>query len=155
MLKQLVRLNIEADGRYATDQELQFLEDYLQSVDKRISSYKKIRDAEKEIMEQTKAQLDSEHPNLFSRGSQDLSAIWQRDMDIVLRCSAAAMLLNDLDWLRESVLLWQRTIVNANKTRQISQLTYQVLLQIVKQFITEEEAELMMPALQLDQSILS
>ncbi len=155
MLKQLSHLSVEADGRYATDQELQFLKNYLQSLDQRISSYEKIRDAEEDIMDRTKAQIDSQNPNLFSRDSQDLSSVWRRDVGIILRCSAAAMLINDLDRLREGLLLWQRTIVNANKTLHISQVTYDVIPEIIKQYLSAEEAELMMPVLQLDQSILS
>ena len=155
MLKQLSHLSVEADGRYATDQELQFLKNYLQSVDQRISSYEKIRDAAEEIMDQAKAQIDSQKPNLFNRDSQDLSSIWRRDVDIILRCSAAAMLINDLDRLREGLLLWHRTIVNANKTLPISQITYDVIPEIIQQHLTAEEAELMMPVVQLDQSVLS
>ena len=155
MLKQLSHLNIEADGRYATDQELQFLKNYLQSVDQRISAYEKIRDAEEEIIDQTKAQMDSQNPNLFNRDSRDLSSIWRRDVSIVLRYSAAAMLINDLDRLREGLLLWHRTIVNANKTLNISLATYDLLLESIKQHLTTEEAELITPVLQLDQSILS
>ena len=155
MLKQLYHLNVEADGRYATDQELQFLKNFLQSVEQRMSAYEKIRDAEEEIMDRTKAQIDAKNPNLFNRYSQDLSSIWRRDVGIILRYSAAAMLINDLDRLREGLLLWHRTIVNANKTLPISQATYDVISEIIKQFLTAEEAELMMPVLQLDQSILS
>ena len=155
MLKQLARLSLEADGRYATEQELQFLKNYLQSVDRRINVYEKIRDAEEEIIDRTKAKMDSQNPNLFKRGSRDLSSIWRRDVINVLRCSVAAMLIDDLDWLRDSLLLWHRTIVNANKTQNISQATYKVMPEIMRQYLTPEEVELIMPVLQLDQSILS
>ncbi|ELS00377.1 Phycobilisome protein [Xenococcus sp. PCC 7305] len=155
MLKQLDRLNVEADSRYASEQELQFLKIYLGSVDQRISAYKKICDSEDKILDQTKAQLDAKNPNLFNSGSKDHSEIWRRDISIVLRCSAAAMLINDLDYLRENLLLWHRTIVNANKMVHISRATYEVLPGIIKQFLTPDEAELMMPIIQLDKSILS
>lgn len=154
MLKQLAHLSAETDGRYATEQELQFLKNYLQSLDQRISTYEKIRDAEAEIMDQTKAQIDSKNPNLFSRDSQDLSSIWRRDVSNILRGSAAAMLINDLDWLRDNLLLWHRTIVNANKTTQISQLTYDVLPEILNRYLTAKELKLVMPVLLLNQSIL-
>ena len=155
MLKQLARLSLEADGCYATERELQFLKNYLQSIDQRISAYEKIRDAEEEIIAQTKAKMNSQNPNLFIRGSRDLSSIWQRDVINILRCSLAAMLIDDLDWLRDSLLLWHRTIVNAHKTQHISQVTYEVIPGIIRQYLTAEEAELIMPVLQLDQSILS
>ena len=155
MLKQLARLNVEADGRYATDQELQFLKNYLQSVEQRISSYEKIRDAEEEIMDQVETKMRSIDPKLFFRGSQDLTAVCKRDRKITLRYSAAAMLINDLDRLREGYLLWQRTIMCAFKDERPTEVHYEVLPEIIKQFLTAEEAELMMPVLQLDQSILS
>ncbi len=98
--------------------------------------------------------MDSQNPNLFKRGSRDLSSIWRRDVINVLRCSVAAMLIDDLDWLRDSLLLWHRTIVNANKTQHISQATYKVMPEIMRQYLTPEELELIMPILQLDRSIL-
>jgi len=155
MLKQLVRLNIEADGRYATEQELKFLKDYLESAEERISAYQKIRDAEEEIMEQVEAKMRATDPELFLRGSQDLTAVCKRDRKHTLRCSAAAMLINDLDRLRENFLLWQRTIVHAFKDERPTQVHYEVLPEVIKQHLTPEEAKLMMPVLQLDQSILS
>ncbi len=155
MLKQLARLSVEADGRYATDQELQFLKNYLQSVDQRITSYEKIRDAEEEILDQVETKMRSIDPNLFSRDSQDLTSVCKRDRKHTLRCSAAAMLINDLDRLREGLLLWQRTIMLAFKDEHPSKVHYEVLPEIMKQHLTAEEVELIMPFLQLDQSVLS
>ena len=155
MLKQTKNLIIEADGRYATDQELQFIKDYLDSVEIRISTYEKVRDESEKILDLTKRKMDVKDPNLFIRGDKNLSSIWRRDVAIVLRCSVAAMLINDLDWLRDSLLLWHRTIVNANKTSHISEATYQVMLEVMKKYLTKEELELVLPVLQLNQSILS
>ena len=155
MLKQLSHLNVEADGRYATDRELQFLKNFFQSVEQRISAYEKIRDAEEEIMDQVETKMRSKDPNLFLKGSQDLTAVCKRDRKITLRYSAAAMLIDDLDRLREGYLLWQRTIMCAFKDERPTQVHYQVLPEIIKQYLTAEEAELMMPVLQLNQSILS
>ena len=44
MFKQLTRLSIDADGRYATDDELKFLDDYLATVETRVSTYETIRE---------------------------------------------------------------------------------------------------------------
>ena len=155
MLKQITQLTLKADGRYATEQELKFLRDYLESAETRITAYEKIRDRAEEVLDLTKAKMDTKNPTLFTRGSKDLSAIWRRDVAIVLRCSVAAMLVKDLDWLRDSLLLWHRTIVNANKTSHISQETYGVMAEIMADYLTDEEIELMLPVLQLNQSILS
>ena len=155
MLKQITKLTIEADGRYASDEELKFIKDYLDSVELRISTYEKIRDKSEEVLDKTKAKMEAKSPNLFIRGKKDLGAIWRRDVTIVLRCSVAAMLVNDLDWLRDSLLLWHRTIVTANKTNHISDATYSLMPEVMKEFLKDDEIELIMPVLQLNQSILS
>ena len=155
MINQLAKLTTEADGRYASDRELQFLTDYLQSVEVRVSAYAKIRDRSEEILEQTKTKLDIAKPKMFARGEKDLSSIWRRDVTIILRCTVAAMLVNDLDWLRDSLLLWHRTIVNANQTKHISQATYSMMPEVMKEFLTDEEIKLILPILQLNQTILS
>ena len=52
MLKELTNLTLEADARYATSSELEFSKTYLDSVEIRLSAYKKIRDSADEIIEQ-------------------------------------------------------------------------------------------------------
>ena len=155
MLKQLARLSVEADGRYATDQELQFLKNYLQSVDQRITSYEKIRDAEEKILHRLEAEKRMLQENLFAMGSRDITQICRRDMTMMLRCSAAAMLVDDLDCLREGLLLWYRTIVQAFNYQDYAKINYQIIQKVVKMYLEPEEAELIMPALQLDHSLLS
>ena len=155
MLKQITKLTIEADGRYASDKELEFIQDYLDSVELRVSAYEKIRDKSEEILDKTKAKMEVKTPNLFARGKKDLGSIWRRDVAIVLRCSVAAMLVNDLDWIRDSLLLWHRTIVSANKTNHISDATYSLMPEVMKEYLTDEEIKLILPVLQLNQSILT
>ncbi|MGB5637018.1 MAG: allophycocyanin [Waterburya sp.] len=155
MLKQLARLSVEADGRYATDQELQFLKNYLQSVDQRIISYEKIRDAEEKILHRLEAEKRMLDKNLFQMGSRDITQICRRDMTMMLRCSAAAMLVDDLDCLREGLLLWYQTIVQAFSYQGYAKINYKILQEVVKMYLDPEEVELIMPALQLNHSLLS
>jgi hypothetical protein len=154
MLKQLARLSVEADGRYATADELQFLKDYLQSVDQRLSAYEKIRDAEEKIIPQVEEIKRSLDPNLFVMGSRDITEVCRRDMTNVIRCSAAALLINDLDRLRAGLLVWYQTIVRAFNYQRYAEITYQIIQDVVKEYLTAEEAELMLPILQLDHTIL-
>ncbi len=125
MLTQLARLSVATDGRYATDGELQFLEDYLESVEQRIETYEKIRDNEEKIAHKTKMlahlslgfegkadneiekaqqgsveQYIADYEQLRQKMSaSDITQICSRDMAMVLRCGAAAMLIDDLDRL--------------------------------------------------------
>jgi len=155
MLRQLEKLSLEADGRYATAAELQFLKNYLAAADERISAYEKIRDAEEAIIEQVDKQLRAQNPHIFRKGNQDYAAVCQRDRRSVLRLAAAAMLFADLDALRDGFLLWYRTIIKAFKDEKAAQATYQVLPMTVNQVLGSEAAPLMKPVLALTQSILA
>lgn len=155
MLKQLENLSITAEGRYATAEELQFLRDYLPTIDLRLSAYQKIRDAEDEIVEQLEAKMRTLEPNIFQVSSGDVSSMYRRDTKKVLRCAIAAMLVDDLDRLREHILLWQRIIIKAFKVKHITSMVYTTMPEIVEQFLTPEEFALVKPVLQLNQAILA
>lgn len=155
MLSQLKQLSIDADGRYATEADLTFLKSYLQSAQDRISTYEKIRDAEDTIMEEADTTLMAANPKVFHKGSQDYSDTCRRDRKNTLRHAAAAMLFNDLDRLRDGLLLWQRTIVHAVKDEQASALTWQEMPGVLANHLSSEEAELLMPALRLNQALLN
>lgn len=154
MLNQLARLSVEADGRYATTEELQFLRDYIQSLDHRLSAYKKIQAAETEIISQVDMKVQATNPNLFRKGNRDVTPTCKRDRIDVLRYSAAALLSSDLDCLRESFLLWYQTIISAFQDERASALTYQVMQEVVKQYLTPQEAALFSPIMGLNQVIL-
>lgn len=154
MLSQLARLSMEADGRYASAAELQFLKDYFQSLNHRMSAYKKIQASEKEILRQVETQMQSIDPNIFRRGSQDVTAKCRGDFAQVLRHSAAALLINDTERLRDRLLLWLQTILGAVQVKQTSPVTYDVMKKVMKQHLTAEEASLFVPILEIDRTIL-
>lgn len=154
MLNQLARLSVEADGRYASSEELQFLKDYIESLDLRVSAYKKIQAAEAEIISQVEAQIQATNANLFRKGNRDVTSICKRDRIDILRYSAAALLSNDLDHLRESLLLWYQTIVRAFQNERASYVTYQVMQEVVQKYLTPQEVALFSPILGLNQIIL-
>jgi hypothetical protein len=155
MLRQLARLSVEADGRYATPEELQFLKDYLQSLEMRVSAYEKIQSAEEKIIYLVEAKKRSLNANLFQLSSQDVTQVCRRDLVNVLRYAAAALLINDFDRLRDGILLWCQTIVRTFKYKRYAEVTYQVIQDVVKQHLTPEEAALFYPFLELNHIILS
>ncbi|WP_377476869.1 MAG: phycobilisome protein [Microcoleus anatoxicus] len=154
MLSQMSRLSVEADGRYASAAELQFLKDYFQSLNHRMSAYKKIQASEKEILSQVEAQMQSIDPNIFRRGSQDVTAKCRLDAAMVLRHSAAALLINDTERLRDRLLLWLQTILGPFHAKNSSSVTYDVMKKVIKQHLTTEEANLFVPILDINRSIL-
>jgi len=155
MLKPLARLSVETDGRYATDAELQFMEDYFASVEKRIATYEKVRDAEPKIIEKVEKQKQEINPELFKLNGRDITGICRRDMIDILRCSAGAMLLSDMDYLRDNMLIWYRTIVRAYQYDRHDDTIYKLLENNTKAHLGPEEAKFMIPVLQLDHTLLS
>ena len=154
MLSQLARLSTEADGRYASAEELLFLKDYFQSLNHRISAYKKIQASETEIMRQVEAQMQSLDPNLFRRGTQDVTQKCRGDIVQVLRHSAAAMLIDDNERLRDRLLLWLQTILGAVQVRNTATVTYDVMKKVLKQYLTVEERNLFFPILDNNRTLL-
>lgn len=155
MLKQLERLCLATEGRYATNQELQFIRDYLPTVDLRLSAYQKIVDAEAEIIEELEAKIRTMQPDIFQIASGDVSSLYQRDTKSILRGAIAAMLTDDLERVREHLLLWHRTIIKAVKVQHIAVLVHQTMPEIIKQFLSSEEFAIVLPFLQLNQAVLA
>jgi len=155
MLKQLAQLSLEAEGRYATADELDFLKVYLNSIEDRISAYKKVRELEERIIYRVEMAKRALPEDMFHLGSRDITWICRYDLIMVVRCIAAAMLFSDLDRLREGMLIWYETIVRAFAYKEYTQKTYQILQDVVNEFFEPEHAKLLMPGLQLTHSILA
>jgi hypothetical protein len=154
MLNQLARLSVISDGRYATAAELQFIKDYLKTADTRMSAYHKIRNAEYQIVAEITVKLRTSDPSIFIKGVQDLTDMAQRDCSYILKCSAAVMLIDDLDRLRDGLLLWQKTILQALQTDKISQAMWKVMPDVIKKYLSPEEVALISPVFRLNQTLL-
>lgn len=155
MLKQLTRLSIEADGRYATEIELKFLKDYLDSVEVRLNAYEKIRDQEEEILQQWEAVKRNQKEDLFHMGDYDITEICHRDQTNSLRMAASAMLLDELALFREGLLIWYKTIAKSCKYQVYAKINYLLIQDVIRSYLSLEESELMIPIFQLKQTILS
>lgn len=149
MLSQLERLSCEVDGRYASDAELQFLTDYVQSFNLRVQTYQKLQEIEVALVQQAYTKMRSQDPNLFKNGTEDISGKWKRDTLRVLRYVAIAVLMNDPETLRERFLLWFQTIMRAFSAEKGCNATYTVLQEIVKQNLPAPQASLVCPILEL------
>lgn len=154
MLSQLHQLSYETDGRYATDDELQVLEEITRSFAFRVETYGQLQALEGQIIEQVYTLLRSREPSLFVINRVDVSAKWRRDTIRVLRYSAIAMLLNDPDTLRERLLFWMRTIMQAFEAERSCNITYRVMQDVIRQKLPVRQANLICPILELNRQIL-
>ncbi|MEO0868271.1 MAG: phycobilisome protein [Cyanobacteria bacterium J06642_11] len=147
MLSEIETLVREVDGRYATDAELLFIQDYFKTARLRFSAYQKIQKAEQAIIQQVKQKLKATDPQLLRRGKVDFSAKWQRDAMRGLRYCAHALLVADEAGLEDNFLLWFQSIMRAFKAQQSCNVTYKVMQDVVRQYLTPQEAELFCPIL--------
>ncbi|MUL36854.1 phycobilisome protein [Gloeocapsopsis dulcis] len=155
MLTQLTRLSIEADGCYAKAEQLQFLKNYFQSLDQRVSAYEKIRSAEAEIISQVEAKMRALDPNLFCSATGDFTETWRRDIVQLLRYAAAALLFNDQERLREGLLLWHNTIAKSYQFDRTCKTTFTLMPEVIQQYLTLQETALFSPILELNYILLS
>jgi Phycobilisome protein len=153
MLTQLSQLVLESDGRYATSEELQFLKDYLKTTEQRVQAYKAVRDSEAFLIEDLQDKVRAGGGNLY-KGTKDVSNMFRRDQKNVLRVAAASMLFDDLDFLREGLLLWHRTILKAFSVEQPSTVACQVWPEVMNKYLSPDEYKLMSPAVGLIRAIL-
>ncbi|MEO1070130.1 MAG: phycobilisome protein [Cyanobacteria bacterium J06638_6] len=149
MLTHVQSLLQASDGRYASDPELIFFQAYLASVGTRIRAYQKIQQAEQQIIAQVMTQLKTQRPNTFQVGGEDLTAKWQRDTVRVLRYSAIALLLDDAERFKETLLTWFQSIMRAFKTEENCHLTYTAMQAVIPDHLNPEELKLYVPILEL------
>jgi hypothetical protein len=154
MLSQIQSLSRRVDGRYATDAELQFLDNYAQSFSLRAQTYRKLQVAEPLIVKQVQAKMQEIDPTLFNHGNEDMSAKWKRDTIRALRYSAIAMLLDDPNTLQERFLIWFQTIMRAFNAQRSCDITYDVMQDIVKQHLPPIQANLFCPILEMNRRLL-
>ncbi|NJL88142.1 MAG: phycobilisome protein [Leptolyngbyaceae cyanobacterium SM1_1_3] len=154
MLSQLSQLSLDTDGRYATDNELMFLQGYLKTARLRFGAYQKIQAAEAKIIEQVYQKLKAIDASLLKNGNTDLTQKWKTDTIRILRYAATALLIDDPDTFRERMLLWFQTIMRSFKAERSCNATYVVMQDVVKQFLSPQEAELFCPILEMSREIL-
>jgi hypothetical protein len=154
MLSQIQRLAQETEGRYATDEELRFLADYARSYELRVQTYQKLQTCEMMIIQQVQAKMRVIDPMLFRQGNEDLTNKWKRDTLRVLRYSAAAMLIDDPESLRERFLFWFQTIMRAFNAQKSCGVTYTIMQDVIKQMLTPSEASLILPILEVNRRML-
>lgn len=154
MLSQLERLSRETDGRYASDAELSFAIDYVRSFNLRLQTYQKLQEMESTLLQQTYAKMRAMDPGLFTVAGADMTSKWKRDTLSNLRYIATAVLMDDLDTYRERMLLWTETVLRSFAVQRSCNVTYQVLQEVVKQYLTAPQANLVCPLLEMSRRSL-
>ncbi|MEL6381713.1 MAG: phycobilisome protein [Cyanobacteria bacterium J06626_18] len=154
MLQELEQLSIDTDGRYATDAELVFFQNYLKTARLRFLLYQKMQKLEPQLVQKVLMQIKATNPGLLKSGNIDVTAKWQRDTVRILRYAATALLTDDPDIFRDRMLIWFQTVMKSFKAEQSCEVTYQILQAILKQTLTPEEAELFCLYMEMSRTVL-
>ncbi len=154
MLSQMQRLSFNVEGRYATDEELRFIPEYLKTYELRLQTYQKLQEIEGIVIQQVLDKVLAQAPNTIRTDTIDVSANCKRDVTMIWRYSVAALLMDDPDTLRERCLLWFQTIVRAINRQKVCYATYTAMQDVVKQYLTPQQSSLFLPILDLNRRLL-
>ena len=131
------------------------MHNYLNSVEARLQVYEKIRDGEEQIHQDFSTLVQAREQNFFFRGGRDMTQVCHRDRAHGLRCISVAMLLNDLEKLRDDYLIWDQKLVKAFQEEHPVKVTYEVLGLVLKNYLNPEEYQVIHSFLQATQAALT
>lgn len=139
-----------AENHYLDDQEIGEFRESVASLQRRLTTYKILRDQEKKIWQAVVDRLEinfgSEDPKILERALKHWIA--------VLRYGAMAMLLNHPDYLRHRLLEWLTDIVKVYQMQVIEEHIYDYLSQELSKILVREQYELLQPFLMQAKNIL-
>ncbi len=137
----------KAQDRYLGADELGLLEDYVQSLPERRSLYRMIRDREVELLQNVADRVPQELPNVQDTDVE--AAI--KDLILVLRYAAMAMLMNDESFLKERLLKWLGELAGMRDLRRLNEAMYKILQQVLKEHLSPTQVGLIQPLITMAQ----
>lgn len=151
----LARLATAAEGRYPTADEKQTLLDFARGLPARLKAVEAIEAAEDRLVRGTIEGMKRKHPD-FPKRHDNAWAKCYRDVQLVLRYAAQAVLFDSPQLLDDTLLHWMRTILAAsNFTPQLVTDAYSLLRDQCKQQLPADAFGLLEPFLAHTIEVLS
>lgn len=144
-----------ADGSYITPEDLLTLDRSIASWQKRRQTYDLIQTKENIILEQVMKQIQTTAPDAAAKVTVDGGSKCNRDMALVLRYCATAMLLQDEEMLKDRLLYWMQNIMLALKNQRVNDFVYKSLQKSVRDNLPKENADLLLPYIAIAHQWLS
>lgn len=155
MLTLLENVLDRADGSYITPEDLRILDGAIASWQQRRQTYDLLQTKENVILEQVMQQIINTAPDVAAKVTVDGGNKCNRDMALVLRYCATAMLLQDEELLKDRLLYWMQNIMLALKNQRVNDFVYRSLQKSVQANLPKENADLLMPYLAIAHQWLS
>jgi hypothetical protein len=144
-----------ADGSYITPEDLRILDGAIASWQQRRQTYDLLQTKENVILEQVMQQIINTAPDVAAKVTVDGGNKCNRDMALVLRYCATAMLLQDEELLKDRLLYWMQNIMLALKNQRVNDFVYRSLQKSVQANLPKENADLLLPYLAIAHQWLS
>jgi len=155
MLTLLETVLDRADGSYITPEDLQTLDHSISSWQQRRQTYDLVQTRENAILEQVMQQIHATAPDVAAKITVDGGNKCNRDMALVIRYCATAMLLQDEELLKDRLLYWMQNIMLALKNQRVNDFVYRSLQKSVQDNLPRENADLLLPYIAIAHQWLS
>ncbi|NJK34563.1 MAG: hypothetical protein HC919_06205 [Oscillatoriales cyanobacterium SM2_2_1] len=142
MKTQLQELLDRAQERYLTSQDLKQFEDYVASLPDRLALYRLLRDQEVALLQRVADQAEAELKDAVGVETLEEGI---KNLILVLRYGAMAMLLDDEGFLKQRLLSWLERVLPIQQMRQLNEMLYRFLNQELKQRLTPRQQTLLLP----------
>jgi hypothetical protein len=141
----------QAESRYLTPQELGVFDRKVESMAKRLSLYKLLRDREIKIVQavadQIEVQMPKADPNTLELGIKNLL--------LVMRYCAMSILTDNPAFLKTRLLDWLEQVTPAYEMKAVNVTLYKLLNQTLKKELNSEQLILLQPLITTAQSTLT
>lgn len=134
-----------SEGRYPTRAEQAVLRDWATRLDTRLEAVEALRSAEEGIISQAVDEVMVTYPNVETH-YKSVRTSCTRDLSLVLRYCAQALLRGDIKYLDDSLLTWMATILRGvGLAPQFIEDTYRALGRVAARELPPQVAELLRP----------
>lgn len=147
MNSSLTKLLADAEGRYLTNEESRSILEYSTSLPARLEALKKIESIEEKLVTETVNYAFNQHPSMKQIPESYEKGL--RDVTLVLRYCAQAMIRNDMRFLEDKLLFWLKTMFKSfSFEANFVKDTYIKLDQLCRKYLDEKEYQLLSPYIQ-------
>lgn len=148
MKTQIQQILTRAEGRYLSDVEFAALRNWAGGLEERMTAMEELRRAEEAILQIVMKRVVSAYPDFLKRHTAG-SEKGIRDITIVLRYAAHAMVIQDMTYLEDNLLSWLNTVLRGiGFTPDFIEDTYGTLESAVRQQLSAKAASLLAPYLE-------
>lgn len=131
----------EAEGRYLSSSELQFLEEYTSGFGLRLETYEQLSHHSQAIVLNALKKFARVHPEIIQQSGKRC----QYDMGEVLRYIALCILRDDEFLFLEKVMFWLDTVLRAHHKQSACTKAYQYLQEAVDETLSPASSALVRP----------